>query len=167
MPRSTYAIAIGSNRRGRHGAPAAEVRAAMAAIGGVTAAAPVIASAPIGPSIRRFANAAVLIASYEAPPALLARLKAIEQAFGRRRGRRWGARVIDLDIVLWSGGRWRTRTLAVPHAQYRARDFVLRPIVAIAPAWRDPATGHTMRQLHARLTRPRPLPRSRAAGAGP
>lgn len=167
MARSTYAIAIGSNRRGRHGAPVAEVCAAIAAIGGVVAAAPVIASAPIGPSIRRFANGAVLIATDEPPPALLARLKAIEQAFGRRRGRRWGARVIDLDIILWSGGRWRTRALSVPHARYRERDFVLRPILAIAPEWRDPATGHTMRQLHARLTRPRPLPRSRAAGAGP
>ena len=35
---------------------------------------------------------------------MLARLKALEQDFGRRRGRRWGPRVLDLDIVLWSGG---------------------------------------------------------------
>ena len=94
-----YAIAIGSNRRGRHGSPVAEVAAAIAALGRVVAESPVLSSAPIGPSIRRFANAVVLIESEVAPPAMLARLKAIERAFGRRRGARWGARVIDLDIV--------------------------------------------------------------------
>ena len=41
------------------------------------------------------------------PPAMLAALKAIERDFGRRAGRRWGARVLDLDIVAWSGGRVR------------------------------------------------------------
>ncbi len=66
------------------------MRAAIAAIGGVVATSPIIATAPLGPSIRRFANAAILIESDEAPPMLLARLKRIEAAFGRRRGRRWG-----------------------------------------------------------------------------
>src|SRR3546814_8929009 len=61
---------------------------------------------PLGPTIRRFANMVAIIESDDDPPALLRRLKAIEHAFGRRRGRRWGARVIDLDIILWSGGAW-------------------------------------------------------------
>ncbi|MCP3736204.1 2-amino-4-hydroxy-6-hydroxymethyldihydropteridine diphosphokinase [Sphingomonas sp. RP10(2022)] len=158
MATAIYAIGIGSNRRGRHGGPADEVRAAMAALGGVVATSPVMSSAPLGPSIRRFANAAVLIASNEAPPVLLARLKRIEAAFGRRRGRRWGARVIDLDILLWSGGEWRARTLRVPHVGLRERGFVLTPLAAIAPGWRDPVGRRTIRQLAHAVDRPRPRP---------
>ncbi|RIA43897.1 2-amino-4-hydroxy-6-hydroxymethyldihydropteridine diphosphokinase [Hephaestia caeni] len=147
MARTSYVVALGSNRRGRHGSPRAEIAAALAAIGGVTAVSPIVTTPPLGPSLRRFANAAAIIESDEAPPALLCRLKAIEQAFGRRRGRRWGARVIDLDIILWSGGAWADARLTVPHRAFRARGFVLGPLLAIAPGWRDPLTGRTVRQL--------------------
>ncbi len=160
MAQTIYAIGIGSNRRGRHGGPADEVRAAIGALGGapggVIAASPILATAPLGPSIRRFANAAVLIASEEAPPALLARLKRLEAAFGRRRGRRWGERVIDLDILLWSGGRWRARWLTVPHAALAQRAFALAPLATIAPGWRVPPRGRTIRQLAHMVDRPRP-----------
>lgn len=158
MARTSYVIGLGSNRRGRHGAPADELRAALAAIGGVVAVSPVIASAPLGPSIRRFANAAALVESEEDPPALLARLKEIEARFGRRRGRRWGARVIDLDIILWSGGSWASAGLTVPHPQFRERAFVLRPLAAIAPRWRDPITTRTVRQLLHAVDRRLPHP---------
>lgn len=150
---SSYVIALGSNRRGRHGGPAEEVRAALAAIGGVVAVSPPITTAPLGPSSRRFANAAAAIDSDESPPALLARLKAIEADFGRRSGRRWGERVIDLDIVLWSDGVWADDGLTIPHRAFRERAFVLGPLAQIVPDWRDPLTGLTMRQLAARLTR--------------
>jgi 2-amino-4-hydroxy-6-hydroxymethyldihydropteridine diphosphokinase len=149
-----YAIAIGSNRRGRHGSPRAEVAAAIAALGNVVAASPIIDTPPIGPSIRRFANACALIESDESPDALLARLKTIERAFGRRRGQRWRERVIDLDIVLWTGGCWSSPALTVPHRLFRIRNFVLHPLAAIAPGWRDPVTGRTVRQL-ARAVDPR------------
>jgi 2-amino-4-hydroxy-6-hydroxymethyldihydropteridine diphosphokinase len=158
MATTIYAIGLGSNRRGRHGAPAAEVRAALAAIGGVIAVSRIIVSDPLGPSIRRFANAAALIETEEAPRALLARLKAIEAAFGRRRGRRWGARVIDLDILLWSGGAWRDARLLVPHPALAARAFVLTPLAAIAPGWRVPTHNRTVRQLAHMVDRPRPRP---------
>lgn len=149
MDRTTqlYAIALGSNRRGRHGGPRAEVAAALALLGDVIAASPILETPPIGPSKRRFANACALIESDEAPEALLARLKAIEHIFGRRRGQRWGERVIDLDIILWSGGCWSSPALTIPHRLFRTRDFVLRPLAAIAPDWRDPVTGRTVRQL--------------------
>jgi 2-amino-4-hydroxy-6-hydroxymethyldihydropteridine diphosphokinase len=166
VARTTYAIALGSNQRGRHGAPASEVCAALTAIGAQVAA-PVMMSAPVGPSIRRFANSVALVESDLAPPEMLARLKAVERAFGRRRGQRWGARVIDLDIVLWSGGAWRSPRLTIPHAAFRTRDFVLRPLLTLAPGWRDPVSGLTVRQLSNRLTRTRPVPRSGRSGAGP
>ncbi len=140
------------------------LRAALAELDrkGLTleAASPVLASAPLGPSRRRYANAAALVKSDMAPDDLLRRLQAIEYHFGRRRrGRRWRARVLDLDIVLWSGGVWASPGLTVPHPAFRERRFVLVPALAAAPPrWRDPLTGLSLRHLLARLTRPRPLP---------
>ena len=147
MATTTYAIALGANRRSRAGAPEAAIAAAVARLGDVVAVSRIMHSAPIGPSIRRFANAVATVATDETPPDLLARLKAIERSFGRRRGRRWGARPIDLDIILWSGGIWSGPGLGVPHAAFRDRAFVLRPLADVAPGWRDPLTGRTIRQL--------------------
>ena len=113
---------------------------------------------PLGPSRRRYANAVVLVATKLYPDELLSRLKRIERRFGRRPARRrWAARVLDLDIVLWSGGPYASAALVVPHPAYRARRFVLAPAADIAPGWRDPLSGLTIRQYMARLTRPTPL----------
>lgn len=154
-----YAIGLGSNRpHGRYGAPAAVLRAALNELQPI-AASRIIETAPIGPSLRQFANAAALIESTLSPPELLRRLKAIERRFGRRRGRRWGARVLDLDILLWSGGHWIGPKLVIPHAHLRERRFVLDPLAQITPNWKIPGHG-TVRQCAARLTRPRPIHRS-------
>jgi 2-amino-4-hydroxy-6-hydroxymethyldihydropteridine diphosphokinase len=110
----------------------------------------VASSVPLGPSPRRYANSAAIVATELEPPALLRRLKAIERRFGRRGGRRWASRVLDLDIVLWSGGAWSGPGLTVPHIAFRERRFVLDPAAEVAPAWRDPVSGRTLRQLAAR-----------------
>lgn len=166
---STYLIALGSNRRHQlYGAPPAVVRAAheeCAALGTVTARSPVFATPAMGAAQRSFANAALVLESELAPPSLLAALKRMERGFGRRRGQRWGDRVLDLDIILWSGGTWRSGGLAgrqstgltIPHPAFAARRFVLGPARTIAPDWRDPVSGLTLAHLHARLTRRRPL----------
>ncbi|MGH6786995.1 MAG: 2-amino-4-hydroxy-6-hydroxymethyldihydropteridine diphosphokinase [Novosphingobium sp.] len=148
-------------RHSRHGRPRGVVGAALAALGKaglrVVSASPVLTTAPLGPSRRRYANAAALVETALAPDALLAALKRIEHDFGRQvRGPRWGARVLDLDIVLWSGGCRASDPLTVPHPAFRHRDFVLKPASVIAPDWRDPLTRLTIRHLRARLTRPRP-----------
>lgn len=120
----------------------------------------------IGASRRRYANAVAIIASDLDPPALLHRLQSIEAHFGRRRtGQRWRARTLDLDILLWSGGIWSGEhpALAIPHCSMRERNFVLAPATQIAPDWRDPLTGFTIRQLFHRLNRPKPLDRCQAA----
>ncbi|ODU22903.1 MAG: 2-amino-4-hydroxy-6-hydroxymethyldihydropteridine diphosphokinase [Sphingomonas sp. SCN 67-18] len=157
MGRTSYAIALGSNRRhGRHGAPERVVTAAIAEIAAdavVEAVSPILRTAALGPAGRAFANAVIIVSSDAAPDALLARLKAIERSFGRRAGRRWGPRVIDLDIVLWSGGTWRSPGLAIPHAEFRRRAFVLDPLARVAAGWRDPVTGLTVAQLRARFRR--------------
>ena len=161
-----YLIALGSNQRhARHGSPRQVLHAAVAALGSkVEAVSPIITSAPLGPSRRHYANAAVVVRSKRDPEHMLAKLKAIERKFGRKpRGPRWGPRVLDLDIILWEGGMWSSQGLTVPHLSFRTRRFVLGPAAAIAPRWRDPISGLTLAQLHARLTRsltqPRPLPK--------
>ena len=157
-----YLIALGSNKRHvQHGAPERVLAAALLALDHgklkLKRAAPVLRSAPLGPSRRRYANSAALIKSQLEPEALLVALKAIERQFGRRRGgQRWAARVLDLDIVLWSGGAWASPSLTVPHPLFRTRGFVLSPAMALAPDWRDPITRLTLRQLYARLLRPAP-----------
>ena len=115
---------------------------------------PVVLNPAHGGAGRGFANAVALVESELAPPDMLSALKAIERAFGRRRGRRWGPRVLDLDIVLWSGGKFRSRRLTVPHLHLASRSFVLTPLVAIAPNWR--VGSLTVRHLAQRLARRRP-----------
>jgi 2-amino-4-hydroxy-6-hydroxymethyldihydropteridine diphosphokinase len=165
MAKTSYAVALGSNRRhGRHGAPARVVAAAAAAMADaklhVLALSPIRATAAMGPAGRGFANAAALLECDLDPPELLACLKGIERAFGRRPGRRWGPRVLDLDIILWSEGAWAGAGLTVPHPAFRAREFVLSPLLWIAPNWRDPLSGATIRQLHHRLQAHRPVDRA-------
>ena len=160
-----YLIALGSNQRHvRLGSPEQVLAAAMTELNRkglkLVASAKTIRSAPLGPSRRRYANSAALVTSKLDPPEMLARLKHIEAEFGRRRaGQRWSARVLDLDVVLWSGGVWSSPGLSVPHPEFRERSFVLTPARAIAGTWRDPITGLSLRHLQARLTRPRPAPR--------
>ena len=154
MAKTSYALALGSNRRSRHGSPATTVSAALAELA-PDAASAIRATAALGPAGRSFANAAAIVTSDLDPPELLARLKEIERAFGRRGGRKWGPRVLDIDIVLWSGGAWGEAGLLVPHPEMRVRRFVLEPLAEVAPDWRDPVTGATVRQLLHRLRRRR------------
>ena len=149
-----YAIALGSNRRHiRHGRPAGVVEGAIARLDAefdLFDASPIILNKAVGGAGRDFANAVALVESELEPDAMLAALKAIERDFGRRPGRRWGERVLDLDLVAWGGGRFISRNLNIPHPQLRKRDFVLGPLAAVAPSWRIDGSL-TPRHLASRL----------------
>ena len=154
-----YAIAIGSNRpHGRHGRPAGVVEAAIARLDrdfGLFDASPILLNKAHGGAGRDFANALALVESALLPPEMLRALKQTERDFGRRGGRHWGSRVLDLDIIAWSGGKWRSRRLQVPHPSAAERAFVIEPLAAIAPGWRLCAPL-TARHLAHRLARGRP-----------
>ncbi|KAB7648585.1 2-amino-4-hydroxy-6-hydroxymethyldihydropteridine diphosphokinase [Polymorphobacter fuscus] len=157
---TTILIALGSNRRhGRHGRPEAVVLAAMRAMTAhglaVTAQSRIHATAPLGPGGRRFANAAVAVSSSLPPGAVLGIIKAIERDFGRRGGKRWGDRVLDLDIIAAGDAVVASGALQVPHPRMADRRFVLDPLVEIAPDWRHPLRHATVRQLRARAMRPK------------
>jgi 2-amino-4-hydroxy-6-hydroxymethyldihydropteridine diphosphokinase len=154
-----YAIAIGSNRpHGRFGRPPGVVEVAIARLEeefGLFDASPIILNAAHGGAGRDFANAVAIVESDLGPPHMLARLKAIESDFGRRQGRHWGPRVLDLDILLWSGGKFRSRQLTIPHPRFDERSFVLEPLAAIAPMWRvgPLSIRHLAHRLARRLPR--------------
>lgn len=157
-PAPIVAIALGSNRpHGRFGRPPAVVMAAAEALHArglpILCMSPVIATAPIGPSRRQFANAALTTRWPGDPVGLLRILKDIERAFGRRPGRRWGPRVLDLDILLIGDHRIDLPALTVPHRDMAARRFVLAPLAAVLPDWHHPKTGLSTRQMLARLGR--------------
>ncbi|UUR08042.1 2-amino-4-hydroxy-6-hydroxymethyldihydropteridine diphosphokinase [Sphingomonas glaciei] len=161
QPVHLYAIAIGSNRpHGRFGRPAHVVEAAIAELDRAFTlfdASPLLLNPASGGAGREFANAVAIAESPLDPPAMLAALKAIERAFGRRRGKRWGSRVLDLDILAWDGGRWSDRRLTIPHQSLEQREFMLLPLAAIAPRWRLRG-ALTTRQLAARLGKRRAKP---------
>ena len=160
-----YLIALGSNvRHHRYGSPRKVLHAAIKALEHdgfeVEAFSPVVETKPLGHSRRRYANAAALVHTSRGPDEALNALASVERRFGRRPGgKAWSARVLDLDVILWSGGPWASDDLVVPHPAFRQRAFVLAPASRVAGLWHDPLTGLTLNQLHTRLTKPRPVRR--------
>ncbi|WP_371822599.1 2-amino-4-hydroxy-6-hydroxymethyldihydropteridine diphosphokinase [Methylococcus sp. EFPC2] len=94
-------------------------------------------SAPMGPADQPdYVNAVLAVQTTLEPEALLCALQAIEAAQGRVRkaGERWGARTLDLDILLYGDRVICTDRLTVPHVGIAQREFVLYPLAEIAPA---------------------------------
>jgi 2-amino-4-hydroxy-6-hydroxymethyldihydropteridine diphosphokinase len=96
-------------------------------------------------------NAAAVGVSALAAHALLERLLAIEQDFGRTRPYGGAPRTLDLDVILYGDAVIDEPGLVVPHPRFRERRFVLEPLAEIAPGWRDPVTGHSIAELLRRL----------------
>ena len=94
-----------------------------------------------------FLNAAARIATRLTPEALLDYLQSMERQAGRRRGERWGPRPLDLDILDFNGIVRETPPPVLPHPGIPHRQFVLRPIMEIAPRWRHPILGRTAGQM--------------------
>ena len=81
----------------------------------------------------RFINMAVEIETNLEPAELLKVIKEIENSMGRRKGIRWGPRVIDLDVLLYDDLILKTHDLEIPHPGIKDREFVLKPLSEIAP----------------------------------
>jgi 2-amino-4-hydroxy-6-hydroxymethyldihydropteridine diphosphokinase len=98
---------------------------------------------PMGPQDQPdYVNAVARLETRLQPRALLARLQAIEIACGRRRdGTRWGPRLLDLDLLLFGGDVIDEPGLRVPHPGIAERDFVLFPLLELAPGLMIPGLG--------------------------
>ena len=105
-------------------------------------------SEPLGDSKQWYVNGAVEIETELGPEQLLKRLKNIERQMGRKKVRkRWGARIIDLDILLYDDLRLNKRTLKIPHPEMQNRRFVLIPLSEIAPQVVHPVLDATISEL--------------------
>lgn len=89
-----------------------------------------------------FLNAVARVQTALSPSSLLRELQAIEADLGRRRtGRRWGPRVIDLDLLVFGEALIERPELTVPHPRILERAFVLVPMVELAPELTVPGQG--------------------------
>jgi len=110
-------------------------------------------SEPLGDAKTWFVNAVIEIETEASADELLKRLKAIEAAMGRKRvrGKRWGSRIIDLDILFFDSEIINKRTLKVPHPELHNRRFVLAPLSELAPQLIHPKLTVTISELLAGL----------------
>ncbi|SET72164.1 2-amino-4-hydroxy-6-hydroxymethyldihydropteridine diphosphokinase [Thalassotalea agarivorans] len=91
-------------------------------------------SKPMGPQDQPdYVNAVAQLSTSLEPILLLDSLQAIEQDFGRERIKRWGARTLDLDILLYGQHIIDEPRLVVPHYGLTEREFVLIPLAEISP----------------------------------
>jgi 2-amino-4-hydroxy-6-hydroxymethyldihydropteridine diphosphokinase len=90
---------------------------------------------PVGPPQPDYLNSAVTIATSLSPWELLMVLQLIENNSGRERQVHWGARTLDLDLLLYGCWCINTPSLQVPHPYMADRGFVLVPLAEIAGDW--------------------------------
>ena len=102
----------------------------------VVAVSAIYRTAPVGPQDQPdYLNAVAALSTRLGPVALLGRLQSIEQSLGRvRDGKRWGPRMLDLDLLLYGQLCLDTPALRLPHPWMHRRGFVLVPLADIAPA---------------------------------
>jgi len=127
---TTAYVALGSNLGDRRD----HLRHGVRSLPGVSAVSHLYETEPVGgPEQGAYLNLVVELATDLYPWELLDRCLAIEAGAGRERSVRWGARTLDLDVLLWGDARIESERLTVPHPRMWERRFVLAPLNDLAP----------------------------------
>lgn len=156
-------IGLGSNLPGPWGAPSATLRRALRELETpaikITGVSSLYSSRAYGSEgAPDYVNAVARVETFLPPQALLIRMHEIEKRAARSRGRRWGPRTLDLDLLDWNGRitgvREETgqeyavfRPLSLPHPGIASRPFVILPLAEIMPDWHHPLSGKTAKVL--------------------
>ncbi len=132
---TTSYIALGSNLNN----PKKQVQDAITHIANIsrtiiTAQSSLYKTKPLGPQNQPdYVNQVIAVTTQLSPHELLKALLEIELQMGRIRLERWGARIIDCDIILFGNQVIQTPDLIIPHPEMKNRNFVLYPLAEIAP----------------------------------
>jgi len=149
-------LSFGSNLGDRH----ATLNGAWHVLGQMdnietTRLSPFFETEPVGGPAEQpqYINAAGIIHTTLSPWELLEVLQKIEADFGRIRTERWGARTLDIDILLYEDRIVELPTLTIPHIEMLHRQFVLEPANDIAADWVHPLTQQTIGKHFCRCSR--------------
>jgi 2-amino-4-hydroxy-6-hydroxymethyldihydropteridine diphosphokinase len=162
--RGKILVALGANFPGPWGTPTETITRALRELETVGTRIERVSNfyetAAVGPARQpSYVNAVALLDTSLPAPALLRVLKTIERRAGRRGGRPWGPRTLDLDIIDYKGvvSHWDARQgdfagagarpLVLPHPLAHTRPFVLAPLLDVAPGWRHPVLKRSAREL--------------------
>ena len=105
-------------------------------------------SQPHGDSKEWYINGVIEIETEMKPELLLTKFKNIERAMGRKKVRKkWGARIIDLDILLYDSLIMNKKNLKIPHPEMHQRKFVLIPLIELGPQVIHPVLGVSISEL--------------------
>ncbi len=144
----TAFLHTGSNIGDRAGNLRAAAGLIAARAGAVVQASPLFRTEPWGVAEQpEFFNQALRISTELQPEALLEVILDIEKSMGRERREKWGRRLIDIDILFFEDYIVHREGLHIPHPRMHLRNFVLAPLVRIAPDWVHPELHKTVREL--------------------
>ncbi len=100
-----------------------------------------------------FLNGCLKIKTLKTPYELLDFIHEIEQGAGRERLIHWGPRTLDLDILFYDKQVLEEEDLIIPHKEIEKRQFVLEPLVQIAPNFVHPLCNLSIEKLYHNLTK--------------
>lgn len=104
-------------------------------------------TSPVGPKQRNFYNITALAQTSLHPQELLIFIKQAEPLLGRKASKRWGARIIDIDVLFYEAQIIKKRELEIPHKEIQNRLFVLEPLCEIAPNLTHPVLGGKIKTI--------------------
>ena len=94
-----------------------------------------------------FLNQALLLHTSMNAPELMQQLLAVEEKMGRRRGEKYGPRIIDIDVLLYNDAILESSIITVPHPEMANRRFALTPLAEIAAGIMHPLLKKSIREL--------------------
>lgn len=145
----TVFLSLGSNLGDRSSLLEAALDALKAEVGMITKVSTMYESASWGTEEAQpdYLNLVVQIQTELGPEEVLQAAHRIEAALGRTRNKRWESRLIDIDVLFHGQQVVEQPHLQIPHPRIPERNFVLIPMVEIAPDFIHPQLGQSMQQL--------------------